>query len=535
MSEEIKIAPSLRSQSAWLLFAKFVGYFFAFLLPLLVVRFLSKEEVGTYRFVFQIIVNAVGILPLGFSLSVYYFLARERENRSRTILNILIFNFVTGGIAFAILFFYPEILGFISDSQELVRLAPLAGIVIWLWILGIFLEIVAVANQEPRVATAFIILSQFTKTLLMTLAVVVFVSVDAILYAAMVQAGLQVLVLLFYLKSRFPKFWTGFDTGFFKKQAVYALPFGFAGILWILQTDIHNYFVNYRFGAEGFAIYAYGCFEFPLITMLYESISSVMIPKMSEFQSQGRVRDIIDTTISAMNKMALAFFPIFVFLMIVSETFIITLFTEKYAASIPVFRVNLLLLPVYVLLLDPVARAYEEVGRFLMKFRIFLLIAIIAALFYGIQYFDLTGMIAIVVVSIIFERTVTFFKIKSILGLRVNQIYLLKDIGKTAVAAVIAGAVLFLFYWFTKDLLIGITLSFSKTILAAVGVEKFSGFFGGSLYLGMCLAVFAPVYILLANAFGVIQKDEKELFMNGLQKLRVLKQKEKIQNPKSEI
>ncbi|MGI8669213.1 MAG: oligosaccharide flippase family protein, partial [Aridibacter sp.] len=275
MSEEEKIIPSLKSQSAWLLFAKVIGYFFVFLLPLLVVRFLSQKEVGEYRFIFQIIVNAVGILPLGFSLSIYYFLSRSKENRSRTVFNILLFNFVTGGIAFAILFFYPEILGLIFESKELIRLAPLAGIVIWLWIFGIFLEIVAVANQEPKVAMTFIVLSQVTKTFLMTLAVIIFVSVDAILYAAMIQAGLQIIVLLFYLNSRFPKFWTSFDCTFFKKQAVYALPFGFAGVLWILQTDIHNYFVRYRFGEVSFAIYAYGCFEFPLFSMMYESVSSV--------------------------------------------------------------------------------------------------------------------------------------------------------------------------------------------------------------------------------------------------------------------
>ena len=225
--------PTLKSQSIWLLFAKIVGYFFAFVFPLLVVRYLSKEEVGTYRLIFQIIVNAVGILPIGFSLSVYYFLSRSKENRARTIFNILIFNFVTGGIAFFTLYFYPEILSLIIDSKELVRLAPLAGIVIWLWIFGIFLEIVAVANQETKIATAFIILSQFSKTFLMTIAVVVFTSVEAIIYAAMVQALLQVIVLLFYLNSRFPKFWTTFEVGFFKKQAKYALPFGFAGVLWI--------------------------------------------------------------------------------------------------------------------------------------------------------------------------------------------------------------------------------------------------------------------------------------------------------------
>src|ERR1051325_10121430 len=90
---------SLREQSAWLLTAKVVGFAFSFVLPLLIVRYLDQEQVGNYRQAFLIITNAVIILPLGFSMSAYYFLARESERRGAAILNILLFNFVVGGLA----------------------------------------------------------------------------------------------------------------------------------------------------------------------------------------------------------------------------------------------------------------------------------------------------------------------------------------------------------------------------------------------------------------------------------------------------
>ena len=511
MTQTEKKIPSLKSQSAWLLSAKFVGYFFAFLLPLIVVRVFSKEQVGSYRLIFQFIVNAVGILPIGISMSVYYFLSRSQENRSRTILNILLFNFVAGGIAFLVLFFFPGLLGSILQSEEMTRLAPKAGIVIWLWIFGIFLEVVAVANREPRIAAGFIILSQFTKTLFMICAVVVFVTVDSILYAAMVQAALQILILLWYLSSRFPQFWKSFELGFFRKQLKYALPFGFAGVLWILQTDLHNYFVFYNFGEEKYAIYAYGCFEFPLISMLYESISSVLIPKMSELQERGETQKIIETAIAAMNKVALTFLPIFAFLMILSTPLFITLFTKEYIEGVSIFRINLLLLPVYILLLDPIARAYEEVGRFLLKFRIFLIIGIILALWFGLEHFDLRGMIGIVVVSIVIDRIVTLIKLRKILDLKMEDISLLNTIGKTFLATLCSAVVLFFFYWFSKDSLYPQCIGLSSDVLSLAGIESLANLFGGSLYLGICLLVFSPVYYFFANLFGVIDEDEKDI------------------------
>ena len=287
--EEASIkTPSLKTQSAWLLFAKVVGFVFSLVLPLLIVRFLTQEEVGIYRQVFLVIINANIILQLGFGMSVYYFLSRSTaERRGAVVFNTLLFNFAAGAIACLVLFVYPQLLGNIFQSEQMTRLAPEIGIVIWLWIFSTFLETVAIANREPKMATAFIILAQFTKTALMLLAVMIFATVESFVYAAMVQALIQSVILLIYLSSRFPKFWLEFDPKFFREQFFYALPFGLAGLLWTLQTDIHNYFVGYRFSDAEFAIYAVGCFELPLIGMLADSVASVMIPRMSELESSG--------------------------------------------------------------------------------------------------------------------------------------------------------------------------------------------------------------------------------------------------------
>ncbi len=95
---------SLKSQSAWLLTAKVIGFALSFVLPLMIVRYLTQDSVGHYREAFQVITNAIVLLPLGFSMSAYYYLARETDRRGKAILNILLFNFVVGGIAFFTLF-----------------------------------------------------------------------------------------------------------------------------------------------------------------------------------------------------------------------------------------------------------------------------------------------------------------------------------------------------------------------------------------------------------------------------------------------
>ncbi|HEX9961522.1 MAG TPA: oligosaccharide flippase family protein, partial [Pyrinomonadaceae bacterium] len=467
MTETEQKKPSLKSQSAWLLFAKVVGFGFAFLLPLLVVRFLSQENVGVYRQVFLVIANAVSILPLGFSMSAFYFLNREPEKRASAVFNILLFNFAAGGLGCLTLFLFPQLLGNLFNNAEMTSFAPKIGVVVWLWIFSAFLETIAVANQESRLATAFIILAQLTKTSLMALAVIIFATVEAFLYAAMAQAGLQALVLLVYLNNRFPRFWKSFDFKFFREQMFYALPFGLAGLMWTLQTDIHNYFVGHKFSAAEFAVYAYGCFQLPLITMLSESVTSVLIPRMSELQARGDTREMIRLTARAMQKLAFFFFPVYVFLLVTAQTFMTTLFTENFAASVPIFLINLTLLPFDIWVVDPITRAYKELGRFLLVVRVFVLLALVAALYFGLQYFDLRGMIAIVVAASLIEKFVSSFVIARKFDVRREDAKLLDGVWKTAFASLIAGVFLFLTYWLAKDSLHNFGANIVNAIFAA--------------------------------------------------------------------
>ncbi|MDQ3799633.1 MAG: oligosaccharide flippase family protein [Acidobacteriota bacterium] len=515
--------PSLKSQSAWLLFAKIVGFGFAFLLPLLVVRFLSQEKVGVYRQVFLVIANAVSILPLGFSMSAFYFLNRETAaRRGAVVFNILLFNFAIGGAACLVLFLFPQWLGNLFRNAEMTSLAPKIGVVVWLWIFSAFLETVAVANQESRLATVFIILAQLTKTVLMALAVLIFATVESFLYAAMAQAALQTLVLLVYLNSRFPRFWRQFDFAFFRVQMFYALPFGLAGLLWTLQTDIHNYFVGYRFSTAEFAVYAYGCFQLPLLAMLSESVTSVLIPRMSELQARGDKAEMIRLTARAMQKLAFFFFPVYVFLFITAETFITTLFTGKFAASVPIFLINLTLLPFDIWVIDPITRAFKELGRFLLTLRVVVLVMMVAALYYGIQYFDLRGMIAIVVVTSVTERFVSSFLIARKLGVRSADARLLNGIWKTAFASLAAGVVLFLIYWLARDFLHNLGANIVNAMFAAPK-PSIADFAAGAFTLGVCFAVFAPVYLILANAFDLMDDEEKAFIRTVFSKIRFFK------------
>lgn len=511
--------PSLKVQSAWLLFAKVVGFVFSFVLPLLVVRFLAQESVGEYRQIFQVVQNAAAILPLGVGMSAFYYLSREPERRGATIFNILIFNTIVGILAVIVLTLFPKLIGGLFHSEEITRLAPLIGLVICFWIAGSFLELVAVANQEPRFATAFIILAQFTKSALMIGAVMVFSTVESIVYAALAQSIIQTAVMLFYLRSRFPGFWRSFDLGFLREQLIYAIPYGFAGLLWTAQSDIQYYFVGYHFNSADYAVYAYGCFQFPLVTMLSESVSSVLIPRMSALQAAGDKREMIRLSARAMQKLSFFFLPIYLFLLITAQTFIVTLFTRNYERAVPIFSINLTVMLIYIWISDPIARAFRELGRYMLVWRSFVVVGLVAALYYGSRNFSLPGIIGIVVVIAFVEKFGSEIMIVRRLGVRLSDASQLSGILKTAACAIAAGIPTWLFHSFVAPTIAQAAGEFARGTL---GLAKTSivDFFSGAVVLGLCFIVFAAVYLLTASLAGVIEEEEKKSILAIVVKFR---------------
>ncbi|HMQ03352.1 MAG TPA: oligosaccharide flippase family protein [Pyrinomonadaceae bacterium] len=521
MTEQGRKRTSLTSQSAWILGAKFIGFVVNTLLPLLVVRYLSVENVGVYRQSFIVAADAVLVLPLGLSMSAYYFLNRDPEKQPAAILNIVGFNFLMGAAAFLLLFFYPQVLGKVFQSPELERLAPVIGAVIWLWLLAGFLETVALAVQEARLAAGFIVLFNTLKATFMVGAVVVYGTVDSLLYAALAMFGAQTIVMIGFLHKRFPTFWTAIDPPFFRKQVTYALPFGLSVLLYVGQTDVHNYFVSHSFSAAEFAIYSVGCFQLPLIAMLYESVGAVMIPRMSQLQDENRNREILLLAAAATQKLAFFYFPFFAFFMIVADELITTLFTNQYAASANIFRINLFVLPLYCLVVDPITRAFIYAGRFLLKVRIVICVVLFTVFWLGIGRFGLIQMISIVVIAIFLEKLMAVWISARMLEARFRDISLFNNVGKLAIAATIGAAGLLAFYLTLGPKVLETTVGYSRQFISSFDVSKGHDLLGGTVFLGVCFGIYIFVYLAAAAALEAIDPDDKERFLTMLRRVAI--------------
>lgn len=433
-------SPSLGAQAVWLLVAKTVGFAFTIALPLVLVRRLDQEQFGLYKQIFLIVTTATLILPLGFGMSAFYFLPRERHRQGAVIMNILVFQSAIGLAAAALLVAFPHMLVRLFNNPAIAADTGLTAVLVVLWTVGSFLEIAPVALQDVRGSTGLIVTTQFSKTAALLLAALLFGTVRAVVIAAIVHSVGQIVLMAWYLHGRFPHFWRGFDRRLLWRQAAYALPVGASGLLLRLQNDIPHAFVSNAFGPAVYAIYAVGVFKLPLVGLLRESIGSVVLPRINELESNNERRKILVLVAEAARKLAFVYLPVSALLMVVGRALIEVMFTKQYADSWPIFAVTLAFWPFNILVLDPVTRAHSE-RYILLGIRLAIFGMLVLVLWRYSLSLGLVGIISALTLANIAGWCVAAARMARLLQAERRDLALFADVGRIAIVAAAAALV----------------------------------------------------------------------------------------------
>jgi len=145
------------------------------------------------------------------------------------------------------------------------------------------------------------------------------------------------------------------------------------------------------------------------------------------------------------------------------------------------------------------------------------LIGLVAALWFGIQHFDLRGMIAIVVVTSLIERFISTAILARKMNVKRNDWRLLKGVGKTALVSAFAAVITLFAFWQIKEFTPAVGANLAQMFFATPKQSVVS-FASGSLTLLFSLMVFVPIYLFGMNYLNLIEAEEKEFLRKVLGK-----------------
>jgi O-antigen/teichoic acid export membrane protein/transposase-like protein len=501
---------SFIERAAWLTGANLLAFALSFLTPLVIVRVFDRQEFGTYKQLFQILTTFMTALYLQVPMSAYYFMPREPNKRLQVAMNIILFYVVTGGLTALMFAAYPTWITYIFHNPGLDEHIPLLGVALTLWLVATNVEIFPLALGDVRTASRFIVLAQISKSLVMISAALMFGSLRAVLWGSIIQGAIQCAFMLCYihyrigsLKVRLDRL---FDWSLLRKQLSNSLPYGGGATAQGLQVDLHNYFVSHYFSAASFAVYANGCFQVPLVTLLQSSFRDALTPEVARLEASGDYRAIIQAWLNAMRRLSFVILPACALLFVVRRELIVTLFTEAYADSAQVFAVYLVVVMTQMVLTSSIMRSIADFRYFRLKFNLAQIPLACVALYIGVKLGGLAGAAAATACLSVFDVAVGVTAICRKLGVKRKDLKQLAPVANAAPAIVVA-------------------------MIASSAVRTLITPAHSIIILGACAVIFALIYIIGALLFGALTPEDKDAIYKQAQRLSRKFTSEEISKP----
>ena len=441
-----------------------------FFIPVVLARLFETAEFGTYKQLFLIFSTIFYIAQLGMASSLYYFLPGAPNAAGGYVANSMLF-LGTAGIACLglVVVAAPKLARWMSNP-ELESYLPWIGLYIFLMLLSAALEIVLISRGRYLWASGSYAISDFARAAAFILPALVFRQLRWVLWGAVAVASLRVIVSVFYFRREFRGAFTP-DRALLKGQLTYALPFAAAVLVETLQSSLPQYAVSYMFNPATFAIFAVGCLQIPLVDFAASPTSDVMMVKMQERLTEGRMQAVLKIWHDATWKLALLFFPLVAFCLVAAREIIVFLFTSKYLASVPIFMAWSTVILLTILQVDGVMRVFAQTW-FLLILNIMRLAIIAGLIQWSLSKFQLLGPVLVIMLATLAFKTAAMVRMKTLLGISTAELLpwrsLAALVGAAAGAAAVAVAVRSQLHASTVPILFATAAVYSFTYAALV-------------------------------------------------------------------
>jgi O-antigen/teichoic acid export membrane protein len=457
-------------------------------IPLVLARVLSLEEYGTYYQLFLISTTLYYVLPFGVAQSLYYFLPRAEEKRPY-LGQTLLFMTAAGVVAAALVVGLLEpVAGLFSNPALLEYRWSLA--IYTALLLGSFpLEVALTSQGRTREAAVAYLATDSVRSVAMVLPCLLGFSLHGMMIAVAGYAGLRFLATwIISLRGSVGPLVSG---KLLREQLVYAAPFGAAMALSIPQQNAHFYVVASAVAPALYALYRVGCFQLPVVELLYTPTSEVLMVRLGELEKAGRLEEGVDAFREASGKLAFVFLPFAAFLFAAAPEFISALFGAKFLPAVSIFRVSVLGVALAILPMDGVLRARGYTRAIFMSY---LLKAVVTAplVWWGVRYFGMKGGIVSWAVAELVGKATLLVRVPAALStperpLTLRDVIPWAELGKASLAACAAAA--------------GVFALRAGLVGAWVGLPE--GFIWRALPLAVAGVLFAIGYVGVLYATGI--------------------------------
>ncbi len=433
MNKKSKIlkSSSLQVKSIFLFLGRIGGFLVNFLIPIILVRLITKDEFGYFQQFNLMYTTCVIIFTLWLNSSVYYFFPKSSKTEKAQYLIYILF-------VEAILWIMLLILFFIYKTQFL-NYFSITGVENYSWaiILTIFflfissiLDFLFIVEDKKLHNLTFFPIDRMLKGGLIIFLVSYF-SITGIIFSFFIYSFIRFL----YTMKFVYKYFKDFRVVSFSNTRIilntlfkYSLPFGVGLIAQNIALRIDQFVLIDYIRTSQFAIYSIAFYGIPIINFILSSINNVAMPEFTSFAKDKDYVNIVKLWRKIIKKTISVILPALGFFVLFAPEIIILLFTEDYLDSVFYYRIYLFTVLLSASSYGLVLRAANQTKKVMISNVIGLIFTLIAG-FLLIPKYQMNGAIFTAMLAYIIPVMLQLYFEFKFLKVKFYKIIPIKNIG----------------------------------------------------------------------------------------------------------
>lgn len=307
---------------------------------MLMSRYRTLSEYGTYSAILMVVNLALPFFLLGFPMSLNFFYPRAEtpEERDRFLSAYFLSVITLAVFAGVLLYATSSLWGQYFQNPNMVRFSYLLAILPWTKAMAESRSNLLVASGQEKKLVCITLAVNFallfavllTKWLDKSFAfyLILFSSVEIVGALVILREGSKLIGQWYMWPSK----------SLLLRILKFSVPIGLATFVGMLNMELDKLMIGYWFGTETLAIYANAAKELP-ITIVAASFTAILLPTMTRFFKEKRLAEGIALWSSSVElSFWLIVFSVGV-LFVFAPQVIMLLYSEKYLPGIAVFRI----------------------------------------------------------------------------------------------------------------------------------------------------------------------------------------------------
>jgi len=280
---------SIAKKISFVIIGQVLNTFFNILMLPYLARALNVDEYGSYGQVLMLSELAILIFSFGLSQILFIQYSDDKNDKKNVFVTNLLVNVILGFIGALSIYIFSGTIGQLFDNNTIIPLLKIYCFQVFFQLITASLNSTLIEFNKVKQMVIISITINILRIGLLFIAIQYLQSLFYVFIFLLITSMLNCLWSLYHIPKGF--FRGAWEKQLAKRQIAIGFPLGLTGLIGTIFKRTDGIMISSMLPTSEYALYRMGAIEVPLLYTLYYSVTTIVMPEVTQLFNKGKIKN----------------------------------------------------------------------------------------------------------------------------------------------------------------------------------------------------------------------------------------------------